>query len=804
MKISYNWLNDFIDSEASAEEIGALLTGCGLEVEDISAYYSIPGGLEGVVIGEVLEAEKHPNADKLKVCKVNLGKEVKQIVCGAPNVAAGQKVLVATVGTTVHPTKGEPFTINKAKIRGEVSEGMICAEDELSMGSSHDGILVLPADYEVGKPAAHYFEVYKDQILEIGLTANRGDATSHYGVARDLYALGVKKHRAVLPQLILGQNETPFKITLEKGSGCVRYSGLQINNITVKPSPAWLQNRLRAIGLSPINNIVDATNYIMHSIGQPLHAFDEAEIAGHHIIVRTAKEGEKLITLDEQERRMKGHECMICDAVRPLAIAGVFGGLHSGISAETKNIFIESACFDAATIRKAAKAHGLNTDASFRFERGSDPNITFEALHDVAALILDIAGGYLPSQILDIYPNPVEDRMIQFNPKKSNELIGKDIPLATQRDILTHLQIGIHEHSETHWELNVPPYRVDVERPIDITEEILRIYGLNNIEMGNRIQSAMTFSTDEFGLNLKNKLADYLSSIGFYEIATNSLTRSALYTEEQQAQMVPLLNPLSQDLNVMRADMLPSVLEAVQYNNNRKNSDLRLFEIGKTYTRHGEANSLNSYSEKRHLAIALLGRKQPESWNNSKQEFGFFGLKEVLEGILRKAGLGSISYTFEPDARLEAAAQLWVKKKQIAVMGQVNGAWAKKYDVDKALWYADVDMDLLVQLAAERKFKLKPVSVFPAVRRDLALLLDQAVSYQQLEKIAMKTEPRLIQQMGAFDVYVGDKIEKGKKSYALNFVLQDETKTLTDAEIDEVMQKLIANFSKEAGAILRG
>jgi phenylalanyl-tRNA synthetase beta chain len=804
MKISYQWLKDYIDTDAKAEEIGALLTGSGLEVEDITAHYSIAGGLAGIIVGEVISAQKHPNADKLKVCQVNLGSSQKQIVCGAPNVAAGQKVLVAPVGCTVHPSKGEPFAINKAKIRGEVSEGMICAEDELSLGQSHDGILVLPQEYEVGMPATHYFEVYQDQILEIGLTANRGDATSHYGVARDLYALDVKKKANVLPKLILGQAENPFTVTLQKDSGCLRYSGLEINNITVKPSPEWLQNRLKAIGLSPINNIVDATNFMMHSIGQPLHAFDVAEIAGHQIIVRTAKEGERMVTLDQTERKMKGHECLICDAVRPLAIAGVFGGLHSGINTDTKNIFIESAYFDSATIRKAAKAHGLNTDASFRFERGTDPNITFEALHDVAALILEIAGGYLPSQIIDVYPNPVADRIIPFSPAKSNAIIGKEIPLATQRKILSDLQILVQENSNDDWQLTVPPYRVDVERAIDVTEEILRIYGLNNIEMGVAIKSAMTFSKDELGLNLKNRLADFLSSNGFNEIATNSLTRSSNYTADQLAQTVPLMNPLSQDLDILRGDMVFSLLEAVQYNNNRKSNDLRLFEMAKTYSRHGDANNLSSYHEQKHLVLGLLGKKQPESWNNLKTEFGFFGLKNQVERIFKKAGIAKLSYTFEEDERFEIAAQILVKKKLVGVMGCLNQSLAKKYDIDKPLWYADLNLDLLTEMAKEVEFKLKQVSVFPEVRRDLALLLDQTVSYEQLEKIALKTEPNLLKAVNVFDVYMGDKIEQGKKSYALSFILQDENKTLTDAEIEGVMRKLVQNFVKETGAVLRG
>ena len=804
MKISYNWLQDFIDTAASQEEIAQLLTGCGLEVEDITPFHSIPGGLTGIVIGEVLRAEKHPNADKLSICTVDIGSDIKQIVCGAPNVAAKQKVLVATVGTTVHPIKGEPFTINKAKIRGEVSEGMICAEDELSLGNSHEGILVLPDHYETGKPASAYFDVYSDFTLEIGLTANRGDAASHLGVARDLYALGIKKRARVIPQLTLGEVENPYTIRLEKESGCLRYSGIEINNITVKPSPSWLQNRLRSIGLSPINNIVDATNYVMHSIGQPLHAFDASEIAAHQIIVRKAKAGETMKTLDGQERIMSGQECLICDAVKPLALAGVFGGLNAGIQNDTKNIFIESAYFDGAVVRKSAKTHGLNTDASFRYERGTDPNITLEALHEVAHLIIEIAGGNILSQIVDIYPTPISDSRIIFNPNKSNQLIGKEIPLAIQKEILAHLQISIHEKSESEWELMVPPYRVDVSRPIDVTEEILRIYGLNNIEMGKEVKSATTFSNATFGLNLKNKLAQFLSNRGFLEMMSNSLGRSAQYPPEKLEHAVSLLNPLSQDLNMLRIDLLPNMLEAMQYNNNRKNSDLRFFELGNTYHKFGEGNELSNYHENSYLAIGLLGKKQPESWNNPKTEFGYFSLKNLLQNLFAKLGINQLTYTFEADDRFEHATQLKFKKKQIAVMGKVEPKLAAQFDLNTAVWYACIDIKMLTELAANITFSLKPVSVFPAVRRDLALLLDLEVSYQQLEKIAMQTAPQLIKDMGVFDVYQGNKIEAGKKSYALNFTLQDEQKTLTDQEIENVMKKLIQHFEKETGAILRG
>ncbi len=805
MKISYNWLKDFIETDKSAEEIGALLTNCGLEVEDISAFYNIPGGLEGIVVGEVLSTVKHPNADKLNVCQVNLGNDVtKQIVCGAPNVAAGQKVLVAVVGSTVYPSKGEPFTINKAKIRGEVSEGMICAEDELSLGNSHDGILVLPEHYEVGKPASHYFEIYSDHIFEIGLTANRGDAASHYGVARDLFAVGIKRRRKELEHVEMASPESSIGVSIEEGSGCLRYSGLVINHVSIKPSPEWLQNRLKAIGLTPINNIVDATNFMLHSWGQPLHAFDADKIAGKQVIVKKAVEGSVFTTLDKVERKLQGIECMICDTEKPIALAGVFGGLDSGVSAETQNIFLESAYFEGTAIRKAAKAHGLNTDASFRFERGTDPNITFETLHHAAALILEIAGGYVPCQIIDIYPQPILDRSILFSPSKSNALIGKEIPLAVQRKILADLQILVHENHADEWELTVPPYRVDIERPVDITEEILRIYGLNNIEMGVQIQSAMTHSEDEFGLNLKNRLADYLSANGFFEIATNSLSKSSYYPNDQVENAVKLLNPLSNDLNVMRMQMLFSVLESVQYNNNRKNNDLRFYEFGKTYQVNGDIHTLANHQEQKRLAIALLGRKLPENWNNGKQEFGYFGLKNIIEQIGKQCGLTNISYSFEPHEQLEMATQIFIKKKVIGFFGQIKPAICKPFDIDKPLWYADLDVDVLFELAANVKFKLKPVSVFPSVRRDLALLLSNEITYTQLEKIAVKTEPNLIKNIHVFDVYQGDKIEQGKKSYALSFILQDDSKTLTDETIDGVMTKLIANFVKEAGAVLRG
>jgi phenylalanyl-tRNA synthetase beta chain len=804
MKISYNWLQEFIGSEKPATEIGQMLTGCGLEVEDLSTYYSIPGGLQGIVVGEVLSAEQHPNADKLKVCKVNIGlAEPKQIVCGAPNVAAGQKVLVATVGATVHPTTGEPFEIKKAKIRGELSEGMICAEDELSLGESHEGILVLPATYEVGKPAATYFETYTDQILEIGLTANRGDAASHYGVARDLKALGLNLNVSAVPELKL-TNESPIAVMILPESGGLRYSGLLIKNVKIAASPNWLQHKLKAIGINPINNIVDITNYMLHAWGQPLHAFDASAISEEKIIVRKAIEGEKLITLDKVERTLKGFECVIADAQKPLALAGLFGGLHSGIQENTKDIFLESAWFDAATIRKAAKAHNLHTDAGFRFERGTDPNNTVPVLLRAAAMILEMAGGTIASNCIDVYPHPELNREVWFNPKKNNALIGKEIPEETLMQILARLEISITQKTDADWCLSIPPYRVDVTRPADVTEEILRIYGLNQIEMGHEIKSVMTFSESEKKRDIKERMCNWLSVQGFNEIASNSLSKSSYYTETQLEQSLKLLNPLSQDLDIMRLDFRFSMLEAIQFNNNRKNQDLRFFEVGKTYHRQGPSENLSSYEERKHLVMALYGKKFPASWNQPKSEFTFFSLKGIIERLLNNIGLANFQFTTDSDERFEQAFQITVKKQTIGTFGTLNRKDCKLFDIDKPLWYADLNLDSIIKLAVDYKFKLKSVPIYPAVRRDLSLELDKEISYLQLEKIALKTAPNLLKEVNAFDVYAGDKIAEGKKSYALSFILQDEEKTLTDQEIEAVMKKLIENFEKEVGAILRG
>ncbi len=810
MKISYNWLKEIINIHSTPSEISQMLTGCGLEVEHLENYQSIKGGLEGIVIGYVKEREKHPNADKLSVCKVDIGTgEDKQIVCGAPNVAVGQKVLVATVGATLYPSKGESFKISKSKIRGEVSEGMICAEDEIGLGESHDGILILPENYEIGKPASTYFKVYNDFVFEIGLTANRGDAASHLGTARDLRAITKCEVRSVDCELPAASSQQPIAVSIEDTEGCKRYTGLSISNIEVKSSPEWIQNRLKAIGINPINNIVDATNYVLHELGQPLHAFDADKIIGNKIIVKKAIEGSKFNTLDKVERVLKGYECMICDAEKPLALAGVFGGIDSGISATTKNIFLESAYFDAATIRKAAKGHGLSTDASFRYERGTDPNITIDAIKRLANLIIEIAGGTISSAIIDVYPTKIENTMIDFSLTKSNQLIGKEIEKERVIEILKALDIEIVEDKGEILKISIPPYRSDVTRPADVTEEILRIYGLNNIEIGNDIKSTISYNETENKVKLKNNLADYLIANGFNEIATNTLTKSAYYSEDELQSAVKMLNPLSSDLDIMRLNMLPNVLEALQYNNNRKLSNLKFFEFGKTYykgekTEAGGINLLENYVEQSHLILALAGTVENESWTNNNKPSSYFILKGYVQNIFAKSKINKLEFLSIEHLQYNFAIAVIYKKKQVAVIGEINKNLTNKFDLNSPVFFADINIDLLMEFNKTEKSFIKSVPIFPTVRRDLALLIDEAINYSQLEKIALKTESNLIKQVNVFDVYKGDKIEKGKKSYALSFMLQDENKTLTDEEIDSVMNKLIKNFEKETGAILRG
>lgn len=801
MKISYNWLLELIDIQKSPEEISAMLTGTGLEVEGIEKFESLKGGLEGIVVGEVLTCTKHPNADKLSITTVNVdGETPLQIVCGAPNVAAGQRVLVATVGCTVYPTSGEPFKINKSKIRGEVSEGMICAEDELGLGQSHAGILVLPETHNVGAKASEYFPVYTDYLIEIGLTANRGDAASHLGVARDLRALtGAEIRNLEISNLIPIAIGTPILINVED-TDCPRYSGLCISGIEVKDSPEWLQNKLKVIGLSPINNIVDATNYVLHEMGQPLHAFDADKIAGNTIIVKKATAGSSFTTLDKTERKLTGIELMICDAEKPLAIAGVFGGLDSGIQSTTKNIFIESAYFNAASVRKTAKTQGLSTDASFRYERGTDPNITVDALKRVASLIIEIAGGSVSSEIVDVYTQPIQPIQLNFSISKCYRLIGQEIPLTDIKRILKGLDIEVVSESTDVLTLSLPAYRSDVTREADVSEEILRIFGLNNIDIPTQVKSSISTSPDENNFKLRNKVADYLSANGFYELTCNSLTKSAYYSEEELKHAVRMLNPLSSDLDIMRMQMMYSGLEMLQYNNNRKSSDIKCFEYGLTYQ-----NIEGKYKETTHFALYLTGNKNGESWSQPQQSVNYFTLKATVMNVLAKLGVNQrleSSYT-EEHSRLYNTTTLSLNKKPLVTFGTIQPNITEQFDLNQPVYMADFLWKNVMDVIRNNNMKFRPISAFPQVRRDLALVLDKQVTYGELERIALKSEPKLLQSINAFDVYVGDKIEQGKKSYAISVLLQDDEKTMTDQDIDRVVNKLVKQFEKEFGATLR-
>lgn len=797
MKISYNWLNTLINTNLSPEKIDELLTGTGLEVEGITPFNSIKGGLEGIVVGEVKTCAKHPNADKLSVTTVDVGgPELLHIVCGAPNVAAGQKVLVAIVGCTVHPTKGEPFEIKKSKIRGEVSEGMICAEDELGLGESHDGILVLPNGYEIGAPATKYFENYSDYLIEIGLTANRGDAASHLGVARDLRAVtnaAIQTSNFEIPQV----NADKISVSIED-SDCIRYSGVSVSGVKVAESPAWLQNRLRVIGLSPINNIVDVTNYVMHELGQPLHAFDAANLAGQKIVVRKVNAGTKFTTLDKTERVLTGNECMICDGEKPVAIGGVFGGLDSGINNNTTEIFIESATFNPASVRKTAKHHGLSTDASFRYERGTDVEITIKALARAVELITEIAGGEVSSKVVDVYPTQVTPAEVDFNLDKFYRLIGQHIELAEVKRILLALDFTIIKESNESLYLSVPTYRTDVTRHADVAEEVLRIYGLNNIEIPTRVTSSISNSAENAQFALRNKLSDYLTDNGFNEMLNNSITKSAYYTEETLQNAVKLLNPLSSDLDVMRLSMLYNGLEVLQYNRNRKATDMHLYEFGKTYIK-----TNNGYSEQMHLSLFMLGKQQGESWHGAAKANTYYTIKSLIVNILKKAGIKKTDIVTDSNGTLLNQTTINSQQKVLVVFGGVDAKTRKQFDLTDDVWFADFNWDNLCELSMGSTLKLQAISTFPAVRRDLALVLDKKSTYAEIEKIARKTEQQLLKEMNVFDVYEGDKIAQGKKSYAISFILQNTEKTLTDEEIETTMNKLIKQFEKELGATLR-
>ena len=798
MKISYNWLSQFIYTTKTPDEISLILTDIGLEVESLEKVQAIPGGLEGLVVGYVKTCVQHPNADRLRITQVNVGgAEDIQIVCGAANVAAGQKVIVATVGTTVYPIAGEPFKINKSKIRGEVSEGMICAEDEIGLGNSHEGIMVLEDTAVVGTAAHSYFQLKDDFLFEIGLTPNRADAASHLGVARDLAAF-LRTH-ITMPDLSAFKPDhlqLPIPVEVMNDDACLRYSSLTLTGITVKESPDWLKEKLQIIGIRPINNVVDITNYVLHELGQPLHAFNAAAITGGKVIVRNAVDGEVFITLDGVERKLTVEDLMICNAEKPMCIAGVFGGAESGVSLSTTSVFLESACFSPVAVRKTSKRFGLKTDASFRFERGTDPEMTIYALKRAALLIKEIAGGEIASEVYDYYPNPVTPFKVSLSYHHVNRLIGASIPSETVKEIIEALNIKVLESTPEGLELEVPSYKVDVTREVDVIEEVLRIYGYNNIAIPTQVRASLSYGAKPDKESVRNHIAELLSSNAFSEILTNSLTKS-VYSESPET-AVRILNPLSSDLDVMRQSLLYSGLEAIAYNQNRRNADLKFYEFGKVYE-----TSLTGFKETQRLSVFMTGSKVSVQWNQEAKDVGFYNLKAVVDAVLKRLAVAGLVETDFESSQFSQASQYKKGDKALVYFGMVAKSILKKLDIDQPVYYADFDWDLINKTIRKNKITYKEVSKFPAVRRDLSLLLDKSVTFSQLKQLAFRTEKNLLKEVNVFDVYEGKSLPEGKKSYAISFLLQDEEKTLTDKQIDSVMNKLIYTFGKEVEAEVR-
>ncbi|BDB53228.1 phenylalanine--tRNA ligase subunit beta [Flavobacterium ammonificans] len=806
MKISYNWLKQFIKIDWQSEETAALLTDLGLEVEMVEKYQSVKGGLEGIVVGHVLTCVQHPDADRLKITTVDLGDGTPvQIVCGAANVAAGQKVPVATIGTILYDKEGESFTIKKGKIRGQESHGMICAEDEIGLGNSHDGIMVLDESLQPGTPAATVFKIENDEVFEIGLTPNRADAMSHLGTARDLRAgmlqsgVNIELITPSVTNFRVDKRTLKIDIDVKENKLVPRYCGLTISGITVKPSPTWLQNRLKAIGLNPKNNIVDVTNYVLHELGQPLHAFDADKINGK-IIVKTLASGTKFTTLDDVERSLHEEDIMICDENGPLCIAGVFGGKESGVSESTTSIFLESAYFNPVSVRKTAKRHQLNTDASFRFERGIDPEITDYALKRAALLIQEVAGGEITSDLIDVYPKKIEDFSVFLNFNKVAKIIGQEIPKDIIKKILVSLDIKINSVTDSGLGLTIPAYRVDVQREIDVVEEILRVYGYNNIQFSNKVNATVSNSPRTEDYKIQNVVATQLNSQGFHEMMANSLT-TANYVQHsemlQEEHNVTMLNPLSSDLATMRQSLLFSGLEAISYNINRKNTDLKLFEFGKTYH-----NYPSGYEEIKHLTLFLTGNRNQESWTTSQRPTDFFLFKGYVNAVLERLGIQKTQIQPLTSDIFSEGIALSIGRDAIVEIGVVKKSILKSFGIKQEVFYADFNWATILKLISN-KIKFSEIPKYPEVRRDLALLIDNGVTYESIYKIAKQTEKEVLKNIDLFDVYQGDNLSEGKKSYALSFILQDNSKTLTEEQIDKIMNKLQKNFETELGAVLR-
>ena len=808
MKISYNWLKQFLNLNWEATKTAELLTNLGLEVEGVEEFESVKGGLEGVVVGHVLSCKKHPNADKLVLTKVDLGNgEPVQIVCGAPNVAKGQNVPVATIGTSLFNADGEEWKIKKGKIRGEESHGMICAEDELGLGDSHDGIMVLAEELKPGTPCAEIFDIEKDEVFEIGLTPNRADAMSHFGVARDLKAglLQQKIQTSLNSPSVSGfavdNRSLKMSVSVQNSDLAPRYCGLTIKNLIVEPSPNWLQNRLNAIGLKPINNIVDITNYVLHELGQPLHAFDAKRIHDKKIVVKTVKAGTKFMTLDGEERELHEEDLMICDGEKPMCIAGIFGGINTGVTEDTTSIFLESAYFDPVSVRKSAKRHGLSTDASFRFERGIDINNVEYALKRAALLIKEIAGGEISSDVVDLYPKKKEDHQVFLTYNKVNSLLGQEIPKDTIKSILASLDIQVKSVTESGLGLLIPSYRVDVTREVDVIEDILRVYGYNKIEVKEKINASVALMSKFEDHIIQNIIGDSMASRGYFEILSNSLSHPAfdeLLGEEKQEKTVRILNPLSLDLSGMRQSLLFSAIESIAYNLNRRKQNLRFFEFGKTY------HKLNDkWSEGNRFSLAVTGDRNANHWSKQQEQIGFFYLKASVDHVLEKLGIGGYLAETVSNPVFSEGLTYNIKGKQLVEFGVVNDQVLDHFDIKQEVIYAEFDWDLLITKAADQDIKFKPVPRYPEVRRDFALLLSDNTTFEEVKNIAFKTERKLLKQIDLFDVYRGDKLPSGKKSYAVSFIIQDETKTLTDKQIEKIMNKLQRTYEKELGAELR-
>ena len=813
MKVSFNWLKQYIVTDLDAITVSEILTDTGLEVEKTAESTSIKGGLEGLVIGEVLTKEKHPNADKLNITTVNVGGEPQQIVCGAPNVAVGQKVVVAVPGTILYGEDGDSFKIKKSKIRGIESLGMICGPDEIGFGGAHDGIMVLDADAKPGTPAAEFFKVETDTQIEIGLTPNRADAMGHIGVARDI--LAAFKFKGISPKdtklswpdvssFKVDNNDLEINVQVENSEACPRYYGVSISGVKVEESPEWLKNRLTAIDIAPINNVVDVTNFVLHEYGQPLHAFDADKIEGKTVRVANLNAATKFTTLDDTERELHQEDLMIANANEGMCIAGVFGGAKSGINDQTVNVFLESAYFNPVSVRKTAKRHGLNTDASFRFERGIDPNLTVEALKRAALLIKEVAGGKISSEITDIYPNPLPNFFFTVNKARISKLCGVEFKENEIKEILSYLDIIVLKENGDELELEVPAYRVDVQREADIAEEVLRIYGFNNVPIPEKLNTSLSYRPELDKEKHQNYISDWLSSVGFFEAMSNSLTKSSYVAlantdKIKEDYSVKMLNPLSSELDVMRQTLLFNGLEAVRLNQNYGTENVKLYEFGKTYQKFD-----SGYNEEQFLSIVLSGKVQEESWNSNNNKVSFYDIKGVLESILERLGIwknGAI--TGSKNELFEDGLTYKIAKKKVADIGWVRNDLKKHFGIKTEVFVALINWDVVLDLLKMNKVKFKELTKFPAVQRDLSLLLDENIKFEEIEAIAKKCDRKLLKEVSLFDVYVGKNMEKGKKSYAVRFILQDVNKTLKDKEIDKVMNKIQTSIETQLSAELR-